>query len=265
MISTIISTKNGSKYIAKALESVAAQKGVELEVVVVSDGSTDATAEVVRAFAAANPSIPLRLIELKQNIGPGLARNLAILGGEAEGMTHPECNGEYIAIIDDDDILLNDHKLRNQLAALESDKRIVVVGSEKTEFAREDGTHIFWLTNRTDPDAIHANMLSYNPVITSSVLFRKDAFKSVSGFKKMYLAEDYDLWLRMGLIGKISNAADAETRYTIRDAGASKSRMLEMATTVLGLVREYKKSYPGYFKAIVKAYLRVAFAYIKTR
>lgn len=256
MISVIIATKNGSAYITRALDSVIRQADVDLEIVVVSDGSTDSTADIVRGYAAEHGMIPLRLIELKRNIGPGLARNLAILGGEAEGHTYPECGGEYVAIIDDDDIWQNELKLRNQLSLLEADKELAVVGSQKIEFIREDETHIYWLNNETDSERIRTSMLLQNPLVSSSVLFRNDIFKSVGGYRNMHLAEDYDLWLRMGRIGRISNAADAEVRYTIRAGSASKGRRHEMAKICIGLIFEYRNSYPGFFLALIKAYLR---------
>ncbi len=256
MISVVLATKNGSKYIIRALDSVLKQVDVDLEIIVVSDGSTDETVAIVRDYMAEHGMVPFRLIELSQNIGPGLARNLAILGGEAEGKTYPECSGEYVAIIDDDDMWLNEQKLKNQLALLESDRGLALVGSQKTEFIREDGTHIYWLNNETDPEAIRISMLLQNPVVSSSVLFRKDIFKNLGGYKKMHLAEDYDLWLRIGQIGKISNAADAEVKYTIRAGSASKEKRLAMAKIFIKLIFEYRNSYPGFLKAIIKAYLR---------
>ena len=104
-------------------------------------------------------------------------------------------------------------------------------------------------------------MLSYNPIITSSVLFRKDIFMKAGCFKDMRLAEDYDLWLRMGKFGKIANVDGADTQYTIRDSGASRSNKIKMCKAVIQLVNEYKKDYPNYMKAIIKGYLRLYLSY----
>lgn len=269
MISVIIATKNGEKYIARAIgnalqQSVATESG--FEIVAVSDGSTDNTVHIVKEIIITDSRV--RLIELTKNIGPGLARNVAILGepkpgNGSENSDIPPIENKYVAILDDDDLWQNTRKLENQIKYLEEHPDTALVGSKKTEFIRENGEHLRWITNQTDSNIIRDHMLSYNPVITSSAVFRSSVFAEVGGFKAMYLAEDYDLWLRMGLHGNISNAEDAETTYTIRDGGASKSRQIEMAWVVLSLAKEYRHLYPNAFRAILKGYARIARVYWK--
>lgn len=275
MISTIIATKNGEKYIARAIhnaleQSVAVSNAKDssqfsgFEIVVVSDGSTDNTANIVRELALKDARI--RLIELVQNIGPGLARNLAILGGnikEENSLIIPPITNQFVAILDDDDLWQNPKKLENQISYFNENPNVVVAGAVKTEFTRENGEHLRWIINETDPQKIRANMLSYNPVITSSVVFRTNIFREVGGFKPMYLAEDYDLWLRMGLYGDISNVENADTIYTIREGGASKSRQIEMAQVVMRLAKEYRHQYPHFYRAYIKGVLRLMLVYWK--
>ncbi|MCF7865675.1 MAG: glycosyltransferase [Candidatus Pacebacteria bacterium] len=272
MISVIIATKNGEKYIARAIKN-ALEQSVALknlanpsefagfEIVVVSDGSTDTTAQIVRELSAIDSRV--RLIELKENVGPGLARNLAILGGPIPNSSISPIKNKFVAILDDDDLWQNPKKLENQIKYLEENPDIVLVGSKKTEFTRENGEHLRWIINQSDPNIIRSNMLSYNPVITSSVVFRTNIFTEVEGFKAMYLAEDYDLWLRMGLHGNISNVEETETTYTMRDGGASKSRQIEMAEVVLRLAKEYRHQYPHAWRAILKGYSRIVLTYWK--
>ena len=262
MISVIIATKNGEKYIARAIQSALSQsvalenlldssKYPGFEIVVISDGSTDKTVEIVRTASAKDSRI--RLIELTTNVGPGLARNQAIL----------QSKNSYIALLDDDDIWTNTNKLKNQIAYLEENQNVILVGSEKTEFTRENGEHLRWIINETNPENIRKNMLSYNPIITSSAVFRKKIFDEVGGFKSMYLAEDYDLWLRMGLYGDISNVSNSETIYTMRDGSASKIRNMDMAKAVLNLVKEYRHQYPNYFISLLKAHARIILTHWK--
>jgi glycosyltransferase involved in cell wall biosynthesis len=275
MISVIIATKNGEKYIARAVhnaleQSVAISNAKDpsqfsgFEIVVVSDGSTDNTANIVRELASEDARV--RLIELTQNIGPGLARNLAILGGKIENESEliiPPIANPFVAILDDDDLWQNPKKIENQISYFNENPNVVVAGAVRTEFTRENGEHLRWIINETDPQKIRANMLSYNPIITSSVVFRTNIFKEIGGFKPMYLAEDYDLWLRMGLHGDTSNVEGAETIYTIREGGASKSRQLEMAQVVIRLAKEYRHQYPHFYKAYVKGILRLVLVYWK--
>lgn len=275
MISIIITTKNGEKYIARAIknalsQSIAISNSKDpsqfsgFEIVVVSDGSTDNTVSIVHELALHDARI--RLIELVQNIGPGLARNLAILGGkikEENSLIIPSISNPFVAILDDDDLWQNPKKLENQISYLNDNPNVVVAGAIKTEFTRENGEHLRWIINETDPQRIRSNMLSYNPIITSSAVFRTNTFRAIGGFKPMYLAEDYDLWLRMGTHGDISNVEGAETIYTIREGGASKSRQIEMAQVVMRLAREYRHQYPHFYKAYIKGALRLVLVYWK--
>lgn len=268
MISVIISSKNGSKYILNAIQSVLNQSFDDIEIIVVSDGSTDDTAEIVRKKSLESAMVPIKVIELKENIGPGLARNLAILGGknpsdnEVVKMISP-CQGEYIALIDDDDVWTNTSKLANQKKFLDENPDFVLIGSSHVDFIDESGKLVKSFIGEKDPLIIRQNILRTNPVITSSVLFRKSAFEKVGGFKNMYLCEDYDLWLRMGLIGKISNIENAEVKYTIRKSSASGSRTLELFKTTLKLVVENRKNYPGFLSGYIKGILRIVLFYIK--
>lgn len=91
LVSVILPAWNAEKFVAAAISSALAQTLTDLEVLVVDDASTDGTAEVVAAFAAADPRV--RLIRAPHNGGPGSARNLAL----------DHAQGAYIAILDADD------------------------------------------------------------------------------------------------------------------------------------------------------------------
>ncbi|MBP6974855.1 MAG: glycosyltransferase family 2 protein [Candidatus Pacebacteria bacterium] len=266
MISVIIATKNGEKYIARAIQSaleqsVAVQNAQDpteypgFEIVVVSDGSTDNTAKIVREIGATDPRV--KLIELAQNVGPGSAR--------AKGIAQSEMQNPYIAILDDDDSWINPKKLENQISYLEKNPNVLVVGAEKTEFVTESGTRMWWFYHKTDPKVIHDEMLLRCPIINSSVVFRRDAYNKVGGLTSMRLAEDYDLWLRLAQIGDITNIPDTETRYTVRINSASGSNgkeRIKLALVVLELVKKYRHVYPNYYKALVKAYIRIVRKFI---
>ncbi len=266
MISVIIATKNGEKYIARAIQN-ALQQSVAIrnlispaefggfEIIVVSDGSTDNTVEIVQGLQREDGRI--ELIELKENVGPGLARAKAI----------EQSHNPYIAILDDDDQWINPKKLENQLAFLENNKNVVVVGAEKIEFVDENEKLIRWQTYRTDPKNIRTFILMFCPVVNSSALLRKDAYEKAGGFNDMRLSEDYDLLLRIGQLGDIANIPGAETRYTIRANSASGSNgnaKIKMAIAHIKLFNKYWRHYPNRLLAFIKAYARVPYQYIKS-
>src|SRR4051794_39734864 len=98
-VSVIIPASNASAYVVRAIESALAQSHPPLEILVIDDGSTDRTAEIVEALPA-----PVRLLR-KVNGGPATARNLGA----------SQARGDWLALLDADDVWYPD-KLRQQLA-----------------------------------------------------------------------------------------------------------------------------------------------------
>ena len=193
-------------------------------------------------------SIPyLKVIVLEKNIGPGLARNFGI----------KNARGNKIALLDDDDEWLDENKLSNQIRFLNENPEYVIVGSAVTDFVNETNRPLFTFKPKLNDCDIRANILLSNQFITSSVMFRKEAFEKVGGFAAMYLAEDYDLWLKLALQGKIVNIQGCKTRYMKRSSGAQQSHKSEMNKIVLKLIKRNKFNFPNYWLALIKAYIRI--------
>lgn len=243
-ISVIISTKNGERYISRALSSVYMQSVQPLETIVVNAGSIDKTIQAVYVMSQKYPSI--RIIDEK-DIGPGAGRDRAI----------QEAKGEYIEIIDDDDYWLAKDKTKIQSEYLDANQQVSIVGSHIIKkVTLEEKLISIYKTPKTDLE-IRRTILRANPFTNSSVMFRKDAYIKAGGFKSMFLAEDYDLWLRMLQTGKGANLEGCDIGYTVRQQSISNERKLEMYKITKNLVREYGSKYPNYFLAIVKANARI--------
>lgn len=257
MISVIIATKNGAKNVCgaiqNALDQTVAKDSIRFqgfEIIVVSDGSTDETVSLIKGRFPSTLFPSVRVLELTENIGPGFARKAGVELSQ----------NKYIAVLDDDDRWINPKKLENQIIFLEKNPNIVAVGAQKTEFITEEGKHILWYFNSTDPEIIRNNMLIRNPIVNSSVVYRKDAYDKVGGYNNLRLSEDYDLWLRLGLIGDIANIKDTETAYTFRKnsmSGSNGAQSTKIAQIVLNQIREYKNKYPNYWIAVIKGYIRL--------
>lgn len=257
-VSIIIATKNGASYISRALKSIFDQTfAIDhltkdlLEVLVVDDGSTDSTASLVQEFAAFEPRV--RLISLEHNVGPGLARHTGI----------QQSRGQYIAFIDDDDLWISPDKLMLQYEFLHTHPDHVLVGATQVHVTDEHGMPIRLHINPSSDAQIRQALLRRNCFATSSVLFKKDAYEQAGGFKPMYLAEDYDLWFRMGIKGKFANLDACDIRYTVRPHNASTTNALKMNKINLELVKTYKKNYPGYVLALMKAHARILYLQVK--
>ena len=170
-VTVIIPAYNGAAYIARAVESALAQTHKPLEVLVVDDGSTDRTAEIVAAMP-----LPVRLIR-KENGGPASARNLGAR----------EAKGNWLALLDADD-LWRPEKLAVQLR----------LGTDP------DVGLIHCLPDHRDepvPDVLTFDLMwDQNWIINSSVLIRKETFEALGGFNEMrelISVEDYNLWIRV--------------------------------------------------------------------
>jgi glycosyltransferase involved in cell wall biosynthesis len=181
LVSVNIAVYNGARYLGEALESVFAQTYRPIEVIVLDDGSTDATAEVAASFSEA------RYI-YQENQGLSHARNAGIR----------ESNGAFLAFIDHDDTWAPD-KLARQVALLQErpDLGFAVCYLENLF---EDGTVPGWFRQRDD---IHRQP-GYVP---SAWLVRREIFDIVGLFDPVYrIGQDTD-WL--------ARAKDAGIRHGI--------------------------------------------------
>jgi len=195
LVSVIIPTYNKSQYLREAIKSVLNQTYKNIEVIVVDDGSTDNTKEIVESF---NDS---RIIYIfQENKGPAIARNTGI----------KKAQGEYIAFLDSDDLWLKE-KLEKQVDFMEKNSEIGLLGTgcyEVTDKGKIIGKKIFPIKNKI----LQKDLIKYNSFIQSSVMIRKEVFDKVGLYDKSFReSEDYELWLRIAGNYKVRNLAEALT------------------------------------------------------
>jgi glycosyltransferase involved in cell wall biosynthesis len=182
-VSIIIPTYNRSGFLKESVESVLSQTFNDFELIIVDDGSTDDTADVVSS--SCDPRIQY---EYQVNRGVSSARNVGVSLATAP----------YIAFLDSDDIWLPG-KLENQLSFFHERPDISICQTEE-----------LWVRNgrRVNPRQKHAKhsgwifeaCLPLCIVSPSAVMFRREAFDALGGFDESFPAcEDYDLWLRAAL------------------------------------------------------------------
>jgi glycosyltransferase involved in cell wall biosynthesis len=196
-VTVIICALNAATYIGEAVSSALGSRGVALEVIVIDDGSTDGTWEVLRTFGDL-----IRTVR-QDNAGPYKARNL---GARL-------ARGEWLAFLDADDAWLPD-KLTKQLAA--ATDRIGLVYTDCSNFGsaarlkqrQSDSTRFF------EGDVFEPLLLN-NFISLSSVLMRKSWFDRMGGFSEEHTGvQDWDLWLRFAAAGGlVALVPDALTRY----------------------------------------------------
>lgn len=255
MISVILATKNGARdngrWLDRAIHSVLDQTYTDLELIIVSDGSTDNTVSKAQEWQQKDPRI--KIIDLEHNIGPGKARDRGI----------QEARGNYIALIDDDDYWISKNKLELQKNYLDTHPECVLVGAARTQLVDEQNQLIRYYINPQSDRTIRNTILIKNNFMCSTVMFRKDVYLKAGGFASMYLAEDYDLWVRMGLIGSLANIPTIEVAYTVRPGSASKKRRLELYKNDIHIITTYKKHYPHAWLGLLKAHTRILLVSVK--
>ena len=185
LISVVIPTYNCDRYIVQAVESVLIQKDCQYEVVVIDDGSTDYTQDVLESYRD-------RIRYIKQvNQGVAAARNHGIA----------EARGNLVAFLDADDYFLPG-KLAAQAAifARNPDLGIVHSGWQRVD---SQGNKILDVRPWEDvPELDLAGWLRWKPVLPSAMMFRCEWLEYAGGFDPRFPpAEDTDLVLRMALKG----------------------------------------------------------------
>lgn len=190
LISVIIPAYNAETFLAKTLESVLSQTYQNIEILVVDDGSTDKTAEIVKSFARKDKRVSL----LQQsNAGVAAARNLAI----------EKSRGEYIAPIDADDIWYPQNLEKQLECLIKSEPSVGVVYSWSLDINEKDLLTGGFYNSTIEGEVYKALVYKYFMGNASSSLIRRICFEKVGGYNCQLKAEnaqgceDLELFLRI--------------------------------------------------------------------
>ncbi len=188
-VSVIIPTYNQAKFIGEAIDSVLNQTYQDFEIIVVDDGSTDRTKEVLDKYKDS-----IRYI-YQENRGPAAAKNKGILASQ----------GKYIATLDSDDVWLP-RKLEFQIDLLESNEQLDLVYADAYRInLKSQGLSKETYFQRYKPYSgrVLDKLLLDNFIPSLAVMMRRRCLDKVGLFdESLYTGEDWDLWLR---IAKESN------------------------------------------------------------
>ena len=226
-VSICIPTYNRKDYLKETLDSVFAQTYTDYEVVVVDDGSTDGTEEMIK-----NSSYKLRY-HRQPNAGDASARNKLIELAE----------GKYITFIDSDDLLMPDAVFRLVEAEESAGGDVVVYGPY---YRIDQDGKIYGKCKRKLCSGFIANELFQNILVHScGSLFPKRVLEEAGGFNsKLAVCSDYDLWLRLSLKYRFI-ALDAPTFKRRRHPGNLSSRSSEKQIVELKVLEDFYCSKGG--------------------
>ncbi len=239
-VSVIIATYNNSELISRSIKSILAQNFPSLEIIVVDDGSTDNTRSILSSFL---DSEKIKYF-YQSNAGPGSARDHGI----------EKSKGEYIAILDSDDYWSDPNKLKKQVDFLDNNSEFILVGGGVIAIDRKNNEILRKLFPEQDKD-IRNSILVKNIFVHSTVLYRKKSWEEVGGYgnKSLQFSEDWNLWLKLGKIGKFYNFQEYFTYYLISESNKYNNKSILMN---LELQKKYRKDYPNFYQSFLLGWLQ---------
>ncbi len=255
LISILLSTHNGARTIGYAIESVLTQSTSDWELIIIDDGSTDAIGEVVRKFAEKDP----RILYLKNEKNLGIQKSLNV------GLS--KSKGKYIAKIDDDDAWRDPEKLEKQVKFLDENEEYVLVGTGAIVI-NEEGKELFRYVLPEKDEDIRNRILSKNCFVNSSTLFKKRAALNFGGYDESVSTlhiEDYDLWLKLGTIGKFANLREYSVIFMERHNSVSSQNRITQAKRVIFEIKKFRYAYPKFIKGYLFSVLRLIFFIVQKK
>jgi len=215
LVSAIIPTYNRADYIAQAVSSCLAQTYPCYEIIVVDDGSTDNTPQVLGQFGTR-----IQVVRQK-NGGLAAARNAGIRAA----------TGQYLGFLDDDDLWLP-CKLERQVQALSQDHAVTVIYSDFAYVHEEGKNTVPRSLNRPQPRNMLEALLMGNWLAVDTFLIRRDCFGEIGFFNEELRAhEDWDFWLRLAARYRWSHVPEELTLVLWHDRSLSRNARLMDETT----------------------------------
>src|SRR3989338_714852 len=256
-VSVLLPTYNGRAYLTKAVESVMRQTYRDFELLIIDDGSSDDTPEIIKGLSRRYSKITVITHE----------KNMGFVKTLNEGVE--KAQGVCIARIDDDDVWCDERKLKKQATFLEEHLEYGLVGGgiiHVDERGKEIGRYLF---QERDED-IRSVILADNVFAHSAVMFRKNLWKKVGGYQeKFHFFSDWALWLALGNISKFYNFPEYNTLYLEKeyrgDYGGRNTQIRRKIWANLQLAWTYRKDYPGFWKSCFLSVLRYVYSYMPFR
>lgn len=205
LISVLMPAYNAEHFISEAIESILEQTFSDFELIVIDDGSKDDTLAKIQQYA--NKDSRVRVIS-QENIGFVPTLNKARLLAQ----------GDIIARMDADDISHPD-RFEMQIKYLEEHADIVCV-SGNYEYMDEVGRKLTTIYMPLNDDDIQSSCLNGAPALCHGCsMMRRWALDDTGGYiVGMEPAEDLDLWLRLGEVGKLANLVDVILKVRLHPA-----------------------------------------------
>lgn len=206
-ISVLLPVRDAEEHLAASLESLIHQSETRIEIIVIDDGSRDATPRLLAGMVARDPRIAV-IRQPRDGLVAALNRGLAL------------ARAPLVARMDGDDIA-HPERLARQAAFLAAHPDVAVVGSAIRVVDRRG----HWLRDQafpTEPAAVALALERANCLAHPSVMLRREMVLAVGGYRSAFvMAEDFDLWLRLSERHALANLPTPLLDYRDHHAQAS--------------------------------------------
>jgi len=191
-VSVLMAVRNGAPWVREAVESVLAQTAGDLELIVIDDGSTDATLALLEAVR--DPRLRVERREV-QGLTRALNRGLGL------------ARAPLVARLDADDLALPE-RLARQRDFLDAHPGVGLLGTAAREVDAL-GREVRVVRPPQHDAALRRALIRENPFVHSSVMLRRALCEQAGGYDEARpVAQDYDLWMRMSRATRLANLDD---------------------------------------------------------
>lgn len=206
-VSVIISTLNGQRFIREAVQSILDQTFRNFELIVVNDGSTDATLDILRTFK----DFRIRILDNGKNIGIAGSQNKAL----------SVAKGKYLALMDHDDLSLPE-RLQRQVDFLDTHRQVGMLGCNCISV--DESGNVQSVSSHFPDDAFlkWQLLLGGCPFFHTSLMVRRSAMERIGGYDARYrLAGDYHVISKLAENGGIANLEQPLVKWRVHQSSAS--------------------------------------------
>lgn len=221
------------QYLGEAVQGLLRQSWTDWELLVVDDSEDDATQLRLRQW---HPDPRFRYFHRGRKLGYASALNFGL----------ERAQGDYIAILDDDDYWIEPDKLALQAAYLDRHPDCCACSSAILKIDPE-GRPLGRVEYPENDTEIRACLLVCNPIANCSVMFRKSLGRYDEQVRH---TADWDLWLRAGRTGKFFNFSQPMCAYRVWPGSGTRTNASAHVADRYGIIRRYRRDYPGLGRAV---------------
>jgi len=211
LVSIVMPTLNAQAWVLDTIDNILAQTYPHIELIVVDDGSTDDTVNVVRCKLTADFSGDWQVIALGENRGPSVARNVGLAAAR----------GAWIQYLDSDDFLATDKFARQMAVCASAPDDVVAVYSPWRRCYYDDG-QVTWTTPLVQPDMAGRHpimcLVSNERPLHGAGLARRATLSAIGGFDEgLRFWECEEVMVRLAKAGRMLNVPSEEAFYLWRE------------------------------------------------